>query len=113
MDLAHEALLHSISILYKTDWSSHNHPSVSQVLNMYTQQRSPNGNSEGKMQSLFYCNLPLTALDLLKTDISQVINIQFTVPASSSNLPRLSIIPILGRRNVHKPSKYQFNCFLL
>ncbi|KAL0666333.1 hypothetical protein Bca4012_029037 [Brassica carinata] len=31
MDLAHEALLHSISILYKTDWSSHNHPSVSQI----------------------------------------------------------------------------------
>ena len=32
MDLAHEALLHSISILYKTDWSCHNQPSVSQLL---------------------------------------------------------------------------------
>ncbi|WZZ44771.1 hypothetical protein YC2023_041030 [Brassica napus] len=37
--------------------------------------------------------------DFLKTDIFQVINNQITVPASSLNRPRLSIIPILGRRN--------------
>ncbi|WZZ46458.1 hypothetical protein YC2023_042717 [Brassica napus] len=97
MDLAHEALLHNISIFYKTGWSSHNQPSVSQLLeftgkevtlltviilsvlpllkshsfhktgvmvdaSMYTQQRNLNGNSDGKMQSLFYCNMSLTAL---------------------------------------------------
>ncbi|EOA19088.1 hypothetical protein CARUB_v10007755mg [Capsella rubella] len=30
--LAHEALLHSISVLLKSNWSSHNQPSVSQLL---------------------------------------------------------------------------------
>ncbi|KAL1201644.1 Separase [Cardamine amara subsp. amara] len=30
--LAHEALLHSISVLFKSNWSSHNQPSVSQLL---------------------------------------------------------------------------------
>ncbi|KAL9818505.1 Separase [Arabidopsis thaliana] len=36
--LAHEALLHSISVLFKSTWSSHNQPSVSQLLEFIGQE---------------------------------------------------------------------------